>query len=73
VNGGYPGSRLPRVPAAVSGGKRADVAEAIPTLDEARKRLGVFAARSKSWLAPAVIESPDDVPERIGPEIYRKP
>jgi hypothetical protein len=59
--------------ASVSARKRAGVAEAIPTPDEARQRLAVFRARSKPWLTPAVIESPDGVPEVMGPETYRKP
>jgi hypothetical protein len=43
-----------------------------PTLAEARKRLAAARGGSQPWLAPAAAEAPDDVPEVMGPETYRK-
>jgi hypothetical protein len=64
---------LASAPAAANRRKRADAAEAIPTLDEARKRLAASRGRAKPWLSPVVIESPEDTAELLGPEVYRKP
>jgi len=43
-----------------------------PTLAEARRRLAAARGGSQPWLAPAAAETPDDVPEVMGPETYRK-
>jgi len=68
-------ARPTSAPAAVNRRKRSDAAaaDAIPTLDEARKRLAASRGRAKPWLSPVVIESPEDMPELLGPEVYRKP
>ena len=47
-------------------------AAAPPTLAEARQRLAAARGGSQPWLTPAAAEAPDDVPEVIGPETYRK-
>jgi hypothetical protein len=59
-------------PVTVNRRKRANAAETIPTLEEARMRLAVSRGHAKPWLTPVVIESPEDVPELLGPEIYRR-
>jgi len=65
-------ARPASAPTAVNCRKRSDAAEAIPTLDEARKRLAASRGRAKPWLSPVVTESPEDMPELLGPEVYRK-
>jgi len=69
----HPDARPASAPAAVNRRKRSDAADAIPTLDEARKRLTASRGRAKPWLSPGVAESPEEVPELLGPEVYRKP
>ena len=43
-----------------------------PTLAEARRRLAAARGGSQPWLAPAAAETPDNVPDVMGPETYRK-
>lgn len=66
-------ARPAAAPASKSSGKHANAAEAIPTLAETRKRLAAYRGRVNPWLTPVVIESPEGLPELLGPEIYPKP
>ena len=49
------------------------VADGLPTLEQAAKRLAVFRGKSLPWLTPASLEAAKDLPEVHGPETYRKP
>jgi hypothetical protein len=70
-------ARPASVPASVSSRKRANAAEAIPTLAEARKRLAAHRGRVNPWLTPEALAAAEAYPEQIGPmvgpEICRKP
>ncbi len=64
----------PASPASPASGRTgAGTVEAPPTLAQARRRLAAFRAKDKPWLHPSVLESPEGLPELLGPEIYRKP
>jgi len=70
-------ARPAAAPASAGNRKRANEAEAIPTLAEARKRLAARRGRVNPWLTAEALAAaeayPDQVGPMVGPEIYRKP
>jgi len=53
--------------------KRAHAPDAIPTLEEAKRRLADAANRPRPWLTPEGLAVFADAPtEDLGPEVYRR-
>ena len=53
--------------------RRARMADGLPTMAEARRRLTAWQSKPSPCLAPEVPEAVRDLPELIGSPSYRKP
>jgi hypothetical protein len=68
----HPGARPGSAPAVKSPRQPVRATAAPPTLAEARKRLAAARGGFQPWLTSAAAEVPDDVPEVMGSQTYRK-
>jgi hypothetical protein len=65
--------RTVSAPAGTGKAKRGRAVEDLPTLAEARRRLAAWKTKPSALLTPEALDVARDLPELLGPPVYRKP